>query len=95
MASQLNKAGITSSKQSRRRTASQRLAIARLIKLVELIVAESGYPERFDARMWIRAWLLEPNPALDNRKPAALMNTKAGQEMIFSLILKMQSGAYA
>lgn len=95
MASQLSKAGIASSKQSRRRNARQRSAVDRLIKLVELMVVESGHPEKFDARMWLREWLLDPNPALGNQKPAALMHTKIGQEIIFSLILQMQSGAYA
>ncbi|WP_051516977.1 MbcA/ParS/Xre antitoxin family protein [Herbaspirillum sp. RV1423] len=96
MASKLSKIGTAFSKQSRgTQNARQRSAVDRLTKLVELIVAESGNPEKFDARMWVREWIVNPNPALGGRKPASLMNNKEGQAIIFSLISQMQSGAYA
>lgn len=96
MTRKLNEVGTASSKQPRRRqNARQRSAVDYLTKLVELIVLESGNPENFDGRTWVKEWLLIPNPALGNRKPAALMDTKEGQKIIFSLISQMQSGAYA
>ena len=91
MANQLSGVEIVSSKKSRR----QRSARDHLIDLVELIVTESGSSDKFDARSWLKEWLVSANPALGNQKPAELMKTKAGRETIFSLILQMQSGAYA
>jgi len=91
MANQLSGVEIVSSKKSRR----QRSARDHLIDLVELIVTESGSSDKFDARSWLKEWLVSANPALGNRTPAEFMRTKAGRETIRSLILQMQNGAYA
>lgn len=71
------------------------LGIARLIGQVDQIVRESGDPEGFDAARWVAAWLDRPLPALGGRRPATLMDTADGREIIAGLIAQIQSGAYA
>jgi putative toxin-antitoxin system antitoxin component (TIGR02293 family) len=71
------------------------LGLARLLGAVERIAAESGAPEGFDAPAWAAQWLQEPVPALGGRAPAEFLSTADGRAMAASLILQMQSGAYA
>jgi putative toxin-antitoxin system antitoxin component (TIGR02293 family) len=71
------------------------LGIARLIGLVEQVVAESGSPDTFDAAVWTAAWLSNPLPALGGKKPGDFMDTADGRDLVAGLILQMQSGAYA
>lgn len=75
--------------------ASLVVGLRRLIGQVEVMVAESGNVEGFDAAKWVAAWLDTPNPALDGRRPAEYMHLPEGQEMLSSLLAQMQSGAYA
>ena len=82
-------------KDSLKKSHRQHSTTDQLIELVGLIVAESGNPDKFNARMWVKEWLTSSNPALGNLKPATFMKTKAGRETIFSLISQIQSGAYA
>lgn len=75
---------------------SERLVgLQKLIGQVEVMVAESGSPEGFNAAHWLAAWLENPAPALDGVRPAEFMDTMEGQEMVSGLLAKMQSGAYA
>lgn len=72
--------------------------IVGLIKLIgqaETMVAESGNPEGFNAAQWVGGWIQQPNPALGKRRPADLMDTVQGQEIVSNLLLRMQTGAYA
>jgi putative toxin-antitoxin system antitoxin component (TIGR02293 family) len=71
------------------------VGLLKLIGQVETIVAESGNPEGFDAAQWTKEWLYHPNPALGGKRPADLMDTVGGQEVVSRLIAQMQSGAYA
>ena len=71
------------------------LGLARLLGAVERIVAESGAPAGFDAPAWAAQWLQDPVPALGGRAPAEFLSTADGRAMAASLILQMQSGAYA
>lgn len=71
------------------------IGMARLVGQVEAMVAESGNPEGFNAAHWVNEWLDQPNPALDQRRPAEFMDTVAGQEFVAALLAKAQSGAYA
>ncbi|MBY4899045.1 antitoxin Xre/MbcA/ParS toxin-binding domain-containing protein [Cupriavidus sp. AU9028] len=71
------------------------LGLARLVGLVEQVVAESGDPTGFDAATWTASWLQTPHPALGGRKPADYMDTADGRELVASLVRQMQSGAYA
>lgn len=71
------------------------IGLQKLIGQVEVMVAESGAPEGFNAAHWVAQWLEEPSPALGNARPADYMDTMEGQEMVAGLLLKMQTGAYA
>ncbi len=74
---------------------SERLvATAKLIGQVQAIVDESGDPEGFDAAQWFAAWLDQPLHGLGGHKPAELMSTAEGRELISKLLATAQSGAY-
>lgn len=68
--------------------------IARLIRQVEVMVAESGRPEGFDAAAWTSRWLREPVPALGGALPLDLIRTPEGAELVSDILARMQSGAY-
>jgi putative toxin-antitoxin system antitoxin component (TIGR02293 family) len=71
------------------------LGIARLIGLVDKIVAESGDPDGFDAARWTATWLDRPNHALGGKVPGDFMDTADGRALVAGLVAQMQSGAYA
>lgn len=71
------------------------LGLQKLIGQVTIMVAESGNSRGFNAAHWVANWLEQPAPALNNAKPADFMDTIEGQELVASLLSKMQSGAYA
>ncbi len=71
------------------------IGLQKLIGQVEVMVAESGDPSGFNAAHWVANWLEQPVPALNNAKPADFMDTIEGQELVSTLLAKMQSGAYA
>ncbi len=71
------------------------IGLQKLIGQVEVMIAESGDSNGFNAAHWVADWLERPQPALNNAKPAEFMDTIEGQELVSSLIAKMQSGAYA
>jgi uncharacterized protein (DUF2384 family) len=70
-------------------------AEAELIQLVERMVQESGSPDGFDARAWLKRWMASPIPALKGATPASYMKTKEGRKLVAQLLSMMQSGAYA
>lgn len=72
--------------------------IAALVRLVRTIVDESGDPamaKAFDAAAWLEDWLHQPNPALGGRLPSAWLGRSGGLDVLRTLILRAQSGAYA
>lgn len=69
--------------------------VARLIRLVEKIVAESGNLDNFDAAGWTARWLERPNAALGGLLPAEVMQTEEGLQVVESILARMQSGAYS
>ena len=71
------------------------IGLQKLIGQVEVMVAESGDPAGFNAARWFADWLVRPVAALGHAKPADFMDTIEGQEMVSSLLAKMQSGVYA
>jgi putative toxin-antitoxin system antitoxin component (TIGR02293 family) len=71
------------------------VGLAKIIGQVQTMVQESGNPEGFVAAHWVGQWLERPNSALGGRRPADLMDTVAGQELVGGVLAKMQSGAYA
>ncbi len=71
------------------------IGLMKLIGQVQTMVDESGDAEGFDAAQWVGEWIQKPNPALGKRRPADLMDTVQGLEIVSNLLLKMQTGAYA
>lgn len=71
------------------------IGLQKLIGQVEIMVGQSGDAAGFDAAQWVAGWLEQPVPALGNARPAEFMDTVEGQELVSSLLAKMQSGAYA
>ena len=71
------------------------LGIARLVGLVEEVVAESGTTTDFDAAAWTARWLAQPVAALGGKMPGEFMDTADGRELVANLVAQMQSGAYA
>ncbi len=71
------------------------MGIALLIGQAEKIVSESGDSKTFEAGKWIAAWLDRPLPSLGGVRPATLMDTAEGRELVSNLVARMQSGAYA
>ncbi|WP_258187772.1 type II RES/Xre toxin-antitoxin system antitoxin [Trinickia symbiotica] len=71
------------------------VAMAKLIGQVQAIVEQSGDATDFDAAKWVARWLEEPLPALGGQRPAELMDTAEGREVVSNLLAMTQSGAYA
>lgn len=72
------------------------LALTKLVALANEIVAESTDPEAkdFDAAKWLGAWIERPQPALGGRKPADLLDTPTGADVVTRLLGSIASGAY-
>lgn len=72
------------------------IGLARLIALAQEIVADSTAPDAkdFDAAKWLGRWLELPQPALGGRKPAELLDTPTGLEVVRRLLGSIASGAY-
>lgn len=66
-----------------------------LTVIVQRMVNEAGDPSGFDARSWLDHWLMEEVPALGNRRPLDVLSEPNGVEMVSSLLLRAQSGAYS
>ncbi|KJK21066.1 hypothetical protein UB46_29255 [Burkholderiaceae bacterium 16] len=71
------------------------IGMAKLVGQVQAMVERSGDPTNFNAAQWVAQWLEQPSQALGGQRPAELMDTVAGQEVVSDLVAKMQSGAYA
>jgi putative toxin-antitoxin system antitoxin component (TIGR02293 family) len=71
------------------------LAITRLVGQADNIVRESGTAEGFNAAEWVAAWLQRPHPALGRKRPAELMDTADGRELVTDLLARQQSGVYS
>ncbi len=69
--------------------------IATLTVLVQGMLADSGDQTGFDARAWLAHWLTGVIPALGNRRPIDVLNEPDGLEVVKSLLLRAQSGAYS
>ena len=71
------------------------VGIMRLLGQVETMVQESGDPTGFDAPAWLTRWLTDPLPAFGGIRPADLVDTMVGQDMVSAALSRIQSGAYA
>jgi hypothetical protein len=72
------------------------IAVAKLLVTVKSIVENSTCPEAkgLDAAKWLEQWLERPQPALGGRKPADLIDTPTGVEIVTKLLGSIESGAY-
>ena len=72
------------------------IGVAKLIALAQEIVANSTAKEAsgFDAARWLGQWLDRPQPSLGGRKPAELIDTPTGVEVVARLLGAIESGAY-
>jgi uncharacterized protein (DUF2384 family) len=68
----------------------------RLIGEVHAMVAESTSAEvgKFDAAEWLGQWIERPQPALAGQKPADLLDTPTGVEVVSRSLGSILSGAY-
>lgn len=72
------------------------IAIAKLLGTAKAIVENSTSLEAkgFDSAKWLGKWLERPQPALGGRKPADLIDTPTGVEVVTRLLGAIESGAY-
>jgi len=72
------------------------LGMARLLGIAKSIVTNSKAPEAkdFDSAKWLGQWIERPQPALGGRKPADLIDTPTGVEVVARLLGSIESGAY-
>lgn len=72
------------------------LGLAKLLGIAQQMVADSTSPaaKNFDSAKWFGRWLERPQPALGGRKPAELIDTPTGVELVAKLLGSIESGAY-
>lgn len=72
------------------------LGMVRLLGIAKGIVDNSTADEArgFDAAKWFGRWIEQPQPALGGKKPAELLDTPTGVEVVSRLLGAMESGAY-
>lgn len=73
----------------------QDLFRSQLLKLVEAMVVQSAQVHTFDADHWLSDWLQSSVPALGNRCPTEFLDTYEGRDLIQTLLIRMQSGAFS
>lgn len=65
---------------------------ARLVEAVRILVGQRGDPAGFDPSVWVDAWILQPNPALGGRHPAALLKSDGGCDLLIGLLDQSANG---
>ena len=71
------------------------IGMARLLALVEAIAASSTADRSdFHAGKWLGQWLERPQPALGGKKPAELLDTPTGLEVVSRVLGAVESGTY-
>ena len=72
------------------------LGLARLLAIAKGIVENSTAAEAkdFDVAKWLGHWIERPQPALGGRKPADLIGTPTGLDMVTRVLGAIESGAY-
>jgi uncharacterized protein (DUF2384 family) len=70
------------------------IGMAKLVGQVETMAKQSGDAANFDAAKWLARWINEELPAL-GKKPAEFLDTAEGQELVSTMLQRMQSGAYS
>ena len=72
------------------------VGMIRLLGIAQGIVDNSTASEArdFDAARWLGKWIEQPQPALGGRKPADLIDTPTGVDVVARLLGSVESGAY-
>lgn len=72
------------------------IGMVRLLGIARDMVASSTADEArdFDAAKWLGRWIDIPQPSLGGRKPAELLDTPTGVEIVARLLGAIESGAY-
>ncbi len=73
------------------------IGLERLIGQVDAMVRDSAADDAadFDAARWFARWMAEPVAALGGMAPQDLLDTADGREAVSTLLMQIQSGAYA
>jgi putative toxin-antitoxin system antitoxin component (TIGR02293 family) len=72
------------------------LGVIKLLGIAQDLIASSTAKEArdFDAGKWLGQWLERPQPALGGEKPADLLDTPTGIDIVSRLLGSIGSGAY-
>ena len=72
------------------------LGLARLLAIAKSIVENSTAAEAkdFDVAKWLGRWIERPQPGLGGRKPADLIGTPTGLDMVARVLGAIERGAY-
>ncbi len=72
------------------------IGMVKLLGIVQAMVANSTSDDAkgFDAAKWLGWWIEVPQPSLGGRKPAELLDTPTGAEIVARLLGAIESGAY-
>jgi putative toxin-antitoxin system antitoxin component (TIGR02293 family) len=72
------------------------VGMIRLLGIAQDIVGNSKSTEAkgFDTAKWLGQWIERPQPALGGRKPAELIDTPTGLDVVARLLGSIESGAY-
>jgi putative toxin-antitoxin system antitoxin component (TIGR02293 family) len=72
------------------------MGMVRLLGIARDMAASSTADEArdFDAARWLGRWIDIPQPSLGGRKPAELLDTPTGVEIVARLLGAVESGAY-
>lgn len=72
------------------------LGLARLLAIAKNIVENSTAAEAkdFNVAKWLGQWIERPQPVLGGRKPADLIGTPTGLDMVARVLGAIESGAY-
>jgi len=72
------------------------IGMVKLLGIAQRIVADStaDAAQDFDAARWLGRWIERPQPALGGRKPADLLDTPTGIQVVARLLGSLESGAY-
>jgi len=71
------------------------IGMVRLLGIAQSIVENSTADVKdFDVRKWLGQWLQRPQPSLGGKRPAELLDTPTGLEVVSRLLGAVESGAY-
>jgi len=72
------------------------VGMIRLLGIAQRIVANSSAPDArdFDAAKWFGQWIERPQTALGGLRPADLIDTPTGVDIVARILGAVESGAY-